>query len=41
MSEARNTIFHAIQVENSLKCKEHNIKLNNKEIFKQFKQIDT
>ena len=27
-SEARNTIFLSIQVENSLKPEEHNIKLN-------------
>ena len=35
-SEANDTIFQAFQVENSLKPKEHNIKLNYWEIFKQF-----
>ena len=38
-SEA-DTIFQAFQVENSLKPKEHNIKLNYKKIFKWFSKFD-
>ena len=39
-SEANDTIFQAFQVENSLKPKEHNIKLNYIEIFKWFSKLN-